>query len=149
MHSLNSIPRSALLLGLGGLIPFYASLLGIALFDEPSSLVSTARLSLLVYGAVILSFLGGIRWGVTLSDISSGDLQWHPLVLSVLPSVAGWIALLLPYHIALLVLLSGFAGQYLIDRTGVKAGILPPWFGNLRLLLTTGVIAALLIALPL
>jgi len=51
------IPRTALVLGLAGLIPFIAAALACWLYDD--ELQATAHFALGAYGAVILSFLGG------------------------------------------------------------------------------------------
>ena len=88
------IPPAALILGLGGLIPFAAcaaALLGnwsLPLIDDPAR-------AMLGYAAVILSFLGGVRWGFALRMADSG-LQARAFALSVGPSIAAWLTLLAP-----------------------------------------------------
>ena len=49
----------------------------------------------LAYGAVILSFLGGIRWGAALRGIGASQRRFD-FAISVIPSLAGWAALLIP-----------------------------------------------------
>ncbi len=152
------IPTAPLLLGLGGLIPFYVSAALIwfpaffthTLGDAPASFNSAwhllGRQSLGIYGAVILSFLGGIRWGNLLQDEQQIN-RWGPLCQSVVPSLVAWPALLLPTTWMLTVLSAGFAVQYAMDAKAVRHNILPLWFGRLRLILTTGAILALLTGL--
>ena len=49
--------------------------------------------ALLAYGAVIVSFLGAIHWGLTMRE---GSVQAVPsLVWGVVPSLLGWVAVLL------------------------------------------------------
>ena len=62
-----AIPPIALWLGIGGLIPFLAPAL---LIWMPLSLgwQGIAGTFGMVYGAIILSFLGGVRWGGALSE---------------------------------------------------------------------------------
>lgn len=144
-----SIPRPALVLGLGGLLPFFASAIAVCMLagnDSPSSASSDFfLLSLGGYGAVILSFLGGIRWGKLLGDDVLTN-QWGPLSLSVVPSLIAWPALLLGGSLMLLLLATGFAIQYALDRAAVERHELPAWFGRLRLILTSGAIVSLLSA---
>ena len=51
------------LLGLGGLVPFVAAALGAWLTGD-----GRWAFGGLLYGAIILSFLGGIQWGLVLGE---------------------------------------------------------------------------------
>ena len=53
-------------LGYMGLAPFVS--LGAATFFAPASLHDLASQALLAYGATILSFLGGIYWGLAIAN---------------------------------------------------------------------------------
>lgn len=152
-----TIPTPALVLGLGGLIPFVCTAI-MAWWSWPieqwlpeaflheRNADQTATLALGAYGAIILSFLGGVRWGNLLFDQASLN-SWLPLSLSVLPSLIAWPALLLAPLPMLGLLATGFIVQYALDVAGVKRGELPNWFGRLRLILTTGAVLSLLIGL--
>ena len=87
-----------MLLGIAGVIPFVGAV-AIVIFGPPG-LVETATFSLLAYGAIILSFLGGILWGSVLArgftDIGNDHIRL--LVISVLPSLCGWVAPSGPKH---------------------------------------------------
>lgn len=138
-------PKMALRLGYAGLIPFAVLALAIVLFRQESFLQESAGMALLAYGAVILSFLGGVHWGRTLYEPDS-DLQARDFLLSVLPSVFGWCCLLLPLASAgVLLLILGYIWQISIDLKAVRQNILPGWFGRLRVLLTAGATLSLLI----
>lgn len=134
------IPRVALVLGLAGLVPFAASAL-LSLYSDPET-SSIALRSLAAYAAVILSFLGGVRWGVLLSDRHRFD-SYGPAIVSVVPSILAWLALLLPGLPMLALLLAGLLLQYVVDSpySPLKAEPrIPEWYPHLRLLLSTGAI---------
>lgn len=139
------IPRTALLLGLGGLIPFAAG--AAALWLPVAGLPPALGLKLIIgYGAIILSFLGGIRWGTAIGPYDTRR-QGVELSASVLGSLAGLAAILIPSVPALTLLIAGFLMQALWDVTSVEAGRLPVWFGKLRMLLTAGAVISLIAAL--
>jgi hypothetical protein len=139
------IPRSALALGLAGLIPFVAG--AAALWGAIPLLSPETGLKLaIVYGAVILSFLGGIRWGTAIGPYDQRR-QALEFSASVLGSLAGLAAAFLPAIPALALLIAGFLMQGLWDVMSVDAGRLPAWFGRLRMILTAGAVVALVVAL--
>ena len=94
------------------------------------------------YGAVILSFLGGIRWGAALKS----DAGPAVLVASVLPSLLGFAALLMAPRAALIALIAGFTAMLLWDLQSAKDGALPDWFGPYRMMITIAVVFALALA---
>ncbi|MEM6679182.1 MAG: DUF3429 domain-containing protein, partial [Pseudomonadota bacterium] len=60
-YDLSDVPPPARWLGLAGLLPFAGlTLLAIA---TPDAINEEARTLLAAYGAAILSFMGGCRWG--------------------------------------------------------------------------------------
>jgi hypothetical protein len=62
-------------------------------------------------------------------------------------SLAGLSAAFLPAIPALALLIAGFLVQGLWDVMSVDSGRLPGWFGRLRMILTAGVVVALVAAL--
>lgn len=140
-----SIPLPALALGLAGLIPFFAG--AVALWTPLPVLTPELGLKLITaYGAIILSFLGGIRWGTAIGPYDTRR-QGLELSASVLGSLAGLAAVFMPAVPALTLLITGFLMQALWDVMSVEAGRLPPWFGKLRMLLTAGAVVSLVAAL--
>ena len=146
------IPTSALWLGLTGLIPFYASALIAAVGGQPQ-LASLGVTSFAIYAAVILSFLGGARWGLELARAPAAPSTAR-LVMSVLPSIAGWALALGALARGVLGLgvtgLAGgfavlFATQYVWDRGAPAVSAAPDWYPRLRQILTLGVISACVI----
>jgi hypothetical protein len=135
------IPKSAFWLGFAGLIPFVVvATIG---FVPAAPLHDLSLQAVLAYGAVILSFLGGIRWGLAIATTNPENL-FGPLFLSVSPSLLGWIALLVPSSTGLVLLALGFAATTIADLRLSKA---PHWYRTLRLPLSVGAIVAVLIGL--
>lgn len=133
-------------LGYAGLIPFVSAAIvawsGVAVPMNLDPVFAGQA-----YGAVILSFLGGIRWGAALEGKHADD--WLNLALSVIPSLIGWLSLLLPPFYGLPILLIGFAVQLQWDMGARKKGVIPSWFMGLRMHLTMGAILSLAALLPL
>lgn len=145
--------RIGRLLGNLGLLPFYTLALAtfLPLGDGPSRFVLIA---LVGYTAVILSFLGAVHWGLTLLTPTMTKSQaWNSLGWGVVPSLLGWLALLLataglrPWLVMLFLL-----GDILLCRLMDSALVrnypdVPAWYLALRTRLTIGVMIALTIAL--
>ena len=112
--------------------------------------MKTAALrGLLTYGAVILSFLGGIHWGAAMTrSISQTDhrIDASRLGISVVPSLVGWASLLLDARYGLALLAVGFAANLLLDIRSTRQGLVPPWYRGLRQPLTMVVVVALIVA---
>ncbi|MCB1431865.1 MAG: DUF3429 domain-containing protein [Alphaproteobacteria bacterium] len=138
----HSMPRLAVALGIAGLIPFLAGTLVVWL--PMSAGYATTGLQLVtIYGAIILSFLGGVRWGTAIGPYD-GHRQGMEFGLSVLAPLAGVLAVVLPFEAGLTLLIGGFLLQALWDVTSSEAGQLPLWFGRLRMSLTIVVILTLI-----
>lgn len=104
------LPRGMPTLGWSGLLPFTGSL-AVALVQPGWR--DLALTVFIAYSAVILSFLGGARWGRGLaSDVS----PWR-YVEAVLPSLIGFTALLLAHRPApsLTLLGAGFLVWMVVD----------------------------------
>ncbi|BDA83197.1 hypothetical protein Sa4125_07390 [Aureimonas sp. SA4125] len=129
--------RTLWILGLGGLLPFLA--LSVLLVYAGRSFIAfdTLKLGLAGYSAVILSFLGGIRWGASLMGQNP---QRTTLMLSVVPSILAWLLLLAPAPWCFAGFALAFLGQGVWDFAATRRGQLPPEFGRLRLVLTAIVV---------
>ncbi|MEE4292852.1 MAG: DUF3429 domain-containing protein [Xanthomonadales bacterium] len=134
--STRTIPATAKLLGYAGVLPFGALALLHVFGSGPVE--AHAERAFLLYGGIILSFLGGIRWGVaTGKDRFRGIAPY----LSVLPSLWAFFFLLWPDpRAALWGLLAGFVVMGLADRFQPAAGS-ADWMIVLRSRLTSAVIA--------
>ncbi len=138
-------PAVILVYGVLGLIPFLAPP---PIGHFAPQFAGLAGTLLAAYGALILSFLGGARWGLA----ASAD-QPNPLVVSLamLPTLAGLALLALPpghLRLQLVGLMIALGLHWLWD---VRSSGLPAWYPRLRTLLSLGAIlglAAGLILLP-
>ena len=137
------VPTAAGLLGGFGVVPF----LGLAaslpfLKNEPKLMIAHA---LVAYGATILSFLGGVHWGLAIAGtgVDASRNLTARLVLSVLPPLAGWVSLLLSASHGLVMLSAAIAMMLWVDVRAARIGEAPPWYPKLRVPLTCAVVAAL------
>jgi hypothetical protein len=126
LRHLKDAPIAPLSLGLLGLIPFTA--VPIYMYSTGIYLPDLA-FTQLAYSASILSFIGGIKWGTLIEE--SND--WKQYTYSILPSIAAWLALLVPGRWSILWALSSLQGFAFYDVT--RPGY-PLWFKGLRVLLT-------------
>lgn len=126
------------LLGIAGLLPFLClpvfSVLGAISYFEAISFFNQ-------YSAIILSFLGGVIW---FDGITNKKPIWQ-LYFAMLPSIVGWISLvILPPKIALIVLMVSFFCLLLIEW---KLLVSESWYQRLRLRLTSVAMAGHLMML--
>lgn len=144
MARLNPAPIGAVVLGLAGLIPFlgFAALAVSGNDGGLGTLGLSPRTILSAYGAVIASFLGGIRWGAAAArNAGSGDY-----LLAIVPSLIAWAALAAPAPWDLRILGILVLAWGLIDQDLPRRGLVPRWLGRLRLVLSGVAGAALLVA---
>lgn len=125
-------------LTLAGLIPFVGCA-ALVLLTPDGARVWVEPLT--VYGAIILSFLGGARWGRTMAG---PEPDWLQLVLSNLPAVAAWLTFLptVPDEFQLLVMIFGLIAMLYWDLRSA-----PVWYRNLRLTATGGAALSLLVVM--
>ncbi|MDZ7853990.1 MAG: DUF3429 domain-containing protein [Halomonas sp.] len=138
--SRRSIPLLPLWLGLAGLIPFVATAASAWLAPVVWQVVAVD--AFLYYSAVILSFLGGVQWGVAMSleSLSSTGFRVR-LLLSMAPSLIAWPALLLHPLTGAWVLAIGFVLVRLHELSANGRAGLPDWYHSLRMRLTLTVLA--------
>ncbi len=145
---MNSIPRSALFLGLAGLLPF---LWGAATVLRPD-LAAWGQLTLggrfigpyvqLFYGAIILSFMSGVLWGFATK--ATGQVATAGYILSVVPALWAFFMTGGGPTAAAVNLIVGFLGLLLLDWHFWRLGLAPAWWMHLRGLLTVIVILSYL-----
>lgn len=140
MNQNPTAPQAARQLGYAGAIPFVAGAL--AALPVSGSLREWGILLLLGYGAIILSFMGGVHWGAAMVR---NDISLAQLGKSVAPSLLALGAVLIGGRTGLFLLASGFAGLLYYDETETAAGRLPAWYPSLRRPLSAIVISALLV----
>lgn len=134
------VPTAAKWLGAAGLLPFLAGAL--ASLPLAGDLRPFGGQLLLAYGAIILSFMGGVHWGAAMMR---GDADWGPLGRSVAPALLALPAALIGGTAGLALLAVGFIGLWAYDEQESVAGRAPRWYPALRRPLTAVVAASLLI----
>ena len=129
-----NIPRTPLILGLAGLIPF---VLGAALASSGGTALAGALgiQILLLYGTVILAFMSGVLWGFAAKGWSLG------YGLSVLPALWTFFAAFLDDAPRMIALAIGFAAILGLDFA--FRHLAPSWWWRLRVILTVIVLACL------
>ncbi len=139
-----TVPGSAAWLGGCGALPFIALSCAAPFVSGPTKTIVMHALA--GYGAVILSFLGGVHWGLAIAETRAPSREpvWIRLAVSVLPSLAAWIALLTPARAGSFVLAASVAAMLWVDMRATRLGDAPPWYPRLRLPLTGVVVVALL-----
>ena len=143
---------TASLLGIAGTIPMILLLAIIATrpLDAP-----VASVSMIDYGAVILSFLGAVHWGFALEpggmvrDARANDQR---LVFGVLPALIGFLALLCVSplgapRLALAILIAGFFATILAETVGKGRELVPARYLVLRWMVSLVVLVVLVATL--
>ena len=144
---MTDIPRSALVLGLAGLIPFVWGALTVL---NPALAEWTIRsigprfagpYVMLFYGAIILSFMSGVLWGF--STQLRGAQATTGYALSVIPALWAFFTTGGGPASAGISLMVGFVGLLALDWLFWRYGAAPQWWMKLRILLTSFVVACL------
>ncbi|XP_040422299.1 transmembrane protein 69 [Cygnus olor] len=137
MKALKDSPKPALYLSLAGLIPFVSVPLSMVVQGTYYPELAFAQVT---YGAVIVSFLGGMRWGFAVPEDSPAKPDWMNLANSMVPPLIAWQALLfkdITDGAIMLVMGLGIALHYDLSLLPTY----PIWFKGLRIVAT--VVAAL------
>lgn len=132
----NCTPRMPQMLGFAGTLPFLAGALVTTIAPDPYLAAKATQL----YGASVLSFLGGVHWGIALREpieksalMALTSLPARDFFVSVVPSLLAWSAALAPPHPGLSVLASSFAVLFVYDRIRLAPpSSVPTWYLRLR-----------------
>lgn len=130
--------------GYGGLIPFIG-LTALAMVPSVLPFSLSASDLFLYWSAIILSFMAAIIWGLAL--FVAGVKEKPALSVAVGLTIVGWVALLLPNHFALVILVLAYAGLWRFEQTHSFKQVYSADYRRLRTQLTTVVIACHLINL--
>ncbi|KAI4149206.1 MAG: hypothetical protein L6R39_002563 [Caloplaca ligustica] len=162
--ALNEVPREALYIGMAGVLPYLGTSLTTvylawdinhASMDGQGFLLSGESAELLLhileplqmgYGAVILSFLGAIHWGLEWAKYG-GTHGYRRYAYGVVAPAVAWPTLLLPVEYALIAQFSAFCFMYFADAKAVVRGWAPPWYMTYRFVLTFVVGASIVASL--
>ncbi|NXN18620.1 TMM69 protein, partial [Indicator maculatus] len=145
MTSLKDSPKPALYLSLAGLIPFVSVPLTMAIQGTFYPELASAQV---IYGAVTVSFLGGMRWGFALPENSPAKPDWMNLANSTIPPLFAWQAIFfkdITNGAVMVVMALGIALHYDVSLLPTY----PRWFKVLRvvgtLVMTLSLLATLLL----
>ncbi len=113
-----------------GLLPFIIALFATFNPDILPLDINIFEKAIIGFGVIILSFLGGVRWGLRLQGGAGSDLTF---IVGMLGSAIGFFILLMPYDFGLLILTIGFALQGAWD---VWSSGVPRFYARLRASMT-------------
>jgi glutaredoxin-related protein len=133
-------PDAGRWLGYAGLIPFVAMLLGFVLGGGDRQTLFAQQF--IAWGALTLSFAGAVHWGLALSG---GGVPVMRMVVSILPALLAWTALLMSPAMAAWLLLAAFVALRVWEAGPPITSTLPEWYRQLRTRLTAGVALLLLL----
>ena len=105
-----------------------------------------AERTIIGYSALLLAFLGGVRWGIRIAGGKGTDLTY---VLGALGALLGLVTLLLPFALAIALLTVGFAAQGAWDVWSGYRGTAPEPYARRRAnatLMACLVLVAILVA---
>lgn len=145
---IREIPKSALILGLAGLLPFVFGV--ITIYHQPFGLWVAQNGGArfigpyvgLAYGTIILSFMSGVLWGFATK--ADGGQAATGYALSVLPALWAFFMVGGGAVTAGMNLIIGFVGLLVLDYAFWTWGLAPRWWMALRVLLTAIVVVCLL-----
>ncbi len=126
-----AMPVPARTIGLLGLLPFTAGALAVCFAPE---LRAAAASALIVYGAIALSFLGGVRWGFAV--IEGGEGSWSAYGLGAVPSILAWVGAVTGGPEALFILALALVFWFFAEPATPPSLPLPSWYGRVRGMIT-------------
>ena len=139
------VPIAAAMLGAAGLLPLilalFVRLAGGVYPDTPIPIVLGGLA--LSYAALILSFLGGIWWGVAATR-ATPELMPRLMAIAVVPSLIAWLVVAMAWNFpatASTTLGVTIALTPLVDRWLAQHGLVPAWWMKLRLPLSLALAA--------
>lgn len=118
-------------LGYAGLVPFV--LLTALMWLVSAELLPFVSIALGGYAAAIVSFLGGVHWGIGFMKGEAAP-RFH-FIWGVMPSLLAWLALMMPAYAALPLLGLVLLACYAVDRKTYPPADLKQWL-PMRLRLT-------------
>jgi len=148
----NTVPKPVLLFGLAGGIPYLGTSATVIYLAHQAGLATSGLISNIdpgvaltvldqaltiqvTYGAVMLSFLGALHWGMEFSGFG-GHKGYARLALGAAPILIGWPTLALQPTMALVVQWVGFTGLWYADLKATHAGWAPKWYSQYRFYLS-------------
>ncbi|TVY40934.1 hypothetical protein LOCC1_G007555 [Lachnellula occidentalis] len=151
--SLSEVPRESLYIGAAGVIPYAATSLSTvylawdinhahangtgALFSPETAhqLLDWITPIQIGYGAVIISFLGAIHWGLEYAGYG-GYQSYRRYMYGVIAPAVAWPTIFMPVEYALITQFLAFNFLYFADARATVRGWFPAWYSTYRFVLT-------------
>jgi hypothetical protein len=160
---MSEVPRQAYTIGLAGVLPYLGTSLStvvcayeinhaVAGYGYLMSAETASQMLQLLeplqigYGAVILSFLGAIHWGLEFAGYG-GYHGYRRYAIGVVAPMVAWPTVMMPVEAALITQFTAFTMLYYVDVLTTRRGWTPPWFGIYRFVLTFIVGASIVVSL--
>lgn len=138
--------RFAWIMAVAGAVPFVAA--AAVIVAGPAVHQPLAIQAMTTYAAVILSFLGGVHWGIGVSINADAPRSAQTLfVLAIVPALLAWALLFVTQpnsRIFVAIFLFGFV--WVVDALLCLQKLIPLWFFRLRCIVSAIVVASLLMA---
>ena len=123
-----STPTTVMVLFL--IVPFIGCALALVLLGKENPVFGPVVEMFKTWSAIMLAFMGGVRWGAT---VSSGPDSPNRMSAATLLPVAGWLALFISGPFGILVLLLIFCAQGAWDSFSSTLSQMPSWYANIRI----------------
>jgi len=162
--ALTDVPRESYYIGAAGVLPYLATSLstvylaydinhahatGSGLLISPDTahqLLAILEPIQIGYGAVIISFLGAIHWGLEYAGYG-GHYSYRRFAIGVVAPAVAWPTMLMPVEYALITQFIAFNFLYFVDARATVRGWCPPWYATYRFVLTFVVGASIVLSL--
>ncbi|KAI8944081.1 hypothetical protein F4801DRAFT_572908 [Xylaria longipes] len=168
--SLADVPKEPYFLGLAGTLPYLGTSISTVYLawvlnspwptssafannimispESASQLLATLEPIQLGYGAIIISFLGAVHWGLEYAakvpDEARTKFRYG---IGVMAPIVAWPTLFLPVEFALTGQFAAFVALYFADARATVRGWAPAWYSTYRFALTAVVGVAIVISL--
>ncbi|EMR88206.1 hypothetical protein ACHAPC_000198 [Botrytis cinerea] len=162
--ALREVPKESLIIGAAGVLPYaatsastvylaydinQANATGQGILFSPETahqLLEYITPIQVGYGAVIISFLGAIHWGLEYAGYG-GHHSYRRYMIGVVAPAVAWPTILMPVEYALITQFTAFTFLYFADARATVRGWCPPWYSTYRFVLTFIVGAAIVASL--
>ncbi|KAJ7137887.1 hypothetical protein C8R44DRAFT_607089 [Mycena epipterygia] len=146
------VPKPVLMFGLAGGVPYIGAAATTVYLAHEAGLAAAGKLVhvdpgvaitildqalnvQMTYGAVMLSFLGALHWGMEFSGLG-GTKGYSRLALGAAPVLYAWPTLALDPTMALAAQWAGFTALWWADSKATAAGWTPKWYSQYRFYLS-------------
>lgn len=120
----------AMIMSLFSILPFVGCALALLLLGKENPIFGPVVEMFKTWSAIILAFMGGVRWG---STVFSATVSSSKMSASTLLPVAGWLALFISGPFGILTLLLIYCIQGAWDSFSGGLSREPGWYGPIRI----------------